>query len=329
MNVLVTGGAGYIGSVTVEALVGRGDRVVVFDNLVKGHTAAVHPQATFIQGDLVDAAGIEAALRDHGIEAVIHFAAASLVGESMQNPGKYFRNNVTGSLTLTDAMVAAGVQYLVFSSTAAVYGEPDTVPIPEDAPHRPTNAYGASKLAFEQLLPWYDRAYGRRSVALRYFNACGASAAYGEDHHPETHLIPLVLAVAAGARDAAEVYGDDYATPDGTAVRDYIHVLDLADAHLRALDYLAGGGASTAYNLGNGLGFSVQEVIAAARRVTGHTIPTRSGPRRAGDPATLVAGSERIRTELGWTPQYPDLDTIIADAWRWQQAHPQGYRDSP
>ncbi len=327
MNILVTGGAGYIGSVTVEALIGRGDRVVVFDNLVKGHRAAVHPQATFIEGDLLDAATIEAALRDHHIEAVIHFAAASLVGESMQNPGKYFRNNVTGSLTLVDAMVATGVKYLVFSSTAAVYGEPEQVPIREDAPHRPTNAYGASKLAFEELLPWYDLIHSLRSVALRYFNACGASVAYGEDHQPETHLIPLVLAVAAGAREAVDIYGDDYPTPDGTAVRDYIHVSDLADAHLRALDYLAGGGAATAYNLGNGLGFSVQEVIAAARRVTGHTIPTRSSARRAGDPATLVAGADRVRAELGWNPQYTQLDTIIADAWHWQQAHRQGYGD--
>jgi UDP-glucose 4-epimerase len=327
MNILVTGGAGYIGSVTVEALVARGDRVVVYDNLVKGHKAAVHPQATFVEGDLLDAAKLEATLREHAVEAVIHFAAASLVGESMQNPGKYFRNNVTGSLTLADAMVAAGARYLVFSSTAAVYGEPDQVPIPEDAPHTPTNTYGASKLAFEEALPWYDRIHGLRSVALRYFNACGASEQYGEDHAPETHLIPLLLQVATGDRAAAEIFGDDYPTPDGTAVRDYVHVLDLADAHLRALDRLVAGSPSTAYNLGNGKGFSVREVIESVRRVTGHAIPAKVVPRRAGDPAQLVASSDRIRADLGWTPEYPDLDTIIASAWRWQQAHPHGYGD--
>ncbi|HUS17440.1 MAG TPA: UDP-glucose 4-epimerase GalE [Chloroflexia bacterium] len=325
MNILVTGGAGYIGSVTVEMLVAGGHRVVVFDNLVKGHRPAVHPAATFVEGDLLDPAGITAALRDHAVEAVIHFAAASLVGESMQDAGKYFRNNVTGSLNLADAMVAAGARYLVFSSSAAVYGEPESVPILEDSPHQPTNTYGATKLAFEEALPWYDRIHGLKSVPLRYFNACGASETYGEDHTPETHLIPLLLQVAQGTREAAEIFGDDYPTRDGTAVRDYVHVLDLADAHVRALEYLAGGGASAAFNLGNGLGFSVQEVIAAVRRVSGHAIPARTVPRRAGDPATLVAGAGRAHDVLGWKPRYPELDEIIASAWRWQQAHPQGY----
>ncbi|MGI8586265.1 MAG: UDP-glucose 4-epimerase GalE [Chloroflexia bacterium] len=325
MDILVTGGAGYIGSVTVERLVGRGDRVVVYDSLVKGHRAAVHPEATFVEGDLLDLRGLKGVLREHQIGAVIHFAAHSLVGESMQDPGKYFRNNVTGSLNLADGMAAAGVGMLVFSSSAAVYGEPRTLPIREDDPQEPVNVYGESKLTFERLLPWYERIHGLKSISLRYFNACGASAAYGEDHHPETHLIPLVLDVAAGRREYAEVYGEDYPTPDGTAVRDYIHVLDLADAHLLAVDHLAKGGASAALNLGNGKGFSVREVIEAARRVTGHPIPTRSVARRAGDPAALVAGSERIKAELGWTPRYPDLERIIGDAWAWHREHPNGY----
>lgn len=325
MNILVTGGAGYIGSVTVEMLVAQGETVVVYDNLIKGHRAAVHPSARFVPGDLLDRDTLLATLHAHRVEAVLHFAAASLVGESMQDPGKYYRNNVTGSLNLADAMVAAGVPALVFSSSAAVYGEPALVPIREDAPPRPTNTYGASKLAFEEMLPWYERAHGLRSIALRYFNAAGASEAYGEHHAPETHLIPLVLQVAAGQRAAAEIYGEDYPTPDGSAVRDYIHVVDLAEAHVLALRSLANGGTSAAYNLGNGLGFSVKEVIAAVRRVTGHVIPTRRVARRAGDPATLVASADLARAALGWTPRRPDLDTIIASAWRWHQAHPQGY----
>jgi UDP-glucose 4-epimerase len=325
MNILVTGGAGYIGSVTVELLAERGDRVVVYDNLVKGHRGAVHPAATFVEGDLLDTARLAAALREHQVEAVIHFAAHSLVGESMQNPGKYFRNNVAGSLSVADAMVDAGVRALVFSSTAAVYGEPRSLPIQEDDPHDPTNAYGASKLAFEQLLPWYDRIHGLKAVSLRYFNACGASDRYGEDHHPETHLIPILLEVALGRRAEAQIFGDDYPTKDGTNVRDYVHVLDLADAHTLAMQRLTGGGESATYNLGNGLGFSVRAVIEAARRVTGHPIPATVAPRRAGDPATLVASAARIHADLGWTPRWSDLDTIIESAWRWQQAHPHGY----
>jgi len=325
VNILVTGGAGYIGSVTVELLVQNGERVVVYDNLVKGHRAAVHPDAVFVQGDLSDAATLTAALRDNQVEAVMHFAAYSLVGESGQQPAKYFANNVANSVALVNAMVAAGAQSLVFSSTAAVYGEPESTPIRETDPREPTNAYGESKLAFERMLPWFAQAYGLRYTSLRYFNAAGASARYGEAHTVETHLIPLLLQVALDQRPAVSIFGGDYPTPDGTAVRDYIHVLDLADAHLLAVDHLAKGGASAALNLGNGKGFSVREVIEAARRVTGHPIPTRSVARRAGDPAALVAGSERIKAELGWTPRYPDLERIIGDAWAWHREHPNGY----
>jgi UDP-glucose 4-epimerase len=325
MNILVTGGAGYIGSVAVEMLIARGDHVVVYDNLIKGHRAAVHPAAVFAKGDLLDTAELAATLGEHRIEAVMHFAAFSLVAESMTNPAKYFRNNVAGSVSLGDAMAAVGVRNLVFSSTAAVYGEPETMPIREADPLQPTNAYGAGKLAFESLLPWYERGHGIKSVSLRYFNAAGASDSYGESHTPETHLIPIVLQVALGQREYIAINGDDYPTPDGTNVRDYIHVLDLARAHLLAVDYLAGGGASSIFNLGNGRGFSVTEVIETARQVTGRKISARRGLRRAGDPAVLVASSERIHEVLGWTPQYPALEAMIGSAWRWLQAHPLGY----
>jgi UDP-glucose 4-epimerase len=306
-------------------LVARGDRVVVYDNLVKGHRAAVHPDAVFTKADLLDTAELAATLGEHKIDAVMHFAAHSLVGESVTNPAKYFRNNVAGSVSLGDAMAAVGVRALVFSSTAAVYGEPESMPIREDDPLQPTNPYGASKLAFEQLLPWYERGHSIKSVSLRYFNAAGASERFGEVHTPETHLIPNVLQVALGQREYIAIFGDDYPTPDGTNVRDYIHVIDLAQAHLLAVDYLARGGASTIFNLGNGHGFSVMEVIEAARRVTGRKISARRGLRRAGDPPVLVASSARIHDALGWTPRYPDLDTMIETAWRWLQAHPQGY----
>ncbi len=325
MKILVTGGAGYIGSVTVERLVAQGHSVVVYDNLVKGHRAAVAPGATLVVGDLLDTPALVATLREHASEAVIHFAAYSLVGESMADPGRYFRNNVAGSISVANALAEAGVHALVFSSTAAVYGEPEQQPILEDAALAPTNAYGASKLTFEQLLPWYTRAYGLRYVSLRYFNAAGASERYGEVHDPETHLIPIVLGVALGQRAAIEIYGDDYPTPDGTNIRDYIHVIDLAEAHLLALQHLTRGGDSATFNLGNGRGFSVKEVIDVARRVTGREIPAKVGPRRAGDPAVLVASSDRIHAALGWTPRYPDLETIIGTAWQWQQAHPLGY----
>ncbi|MEB3197026.1 MAG: UDP-glucose 4-epimerase GalE [Candidatus Sericytochromatia bacterium] len=323
MNVLVVGGAGYIGSVTVERLRAAGLSPIVFDNLTKGHRAAVPPEVPFYQGDMGDRQALDAVFQAHAIDAVMHFAALSLVGESVEHPARYFQNNVAKGLVLLDAMRDAGVTKLVFSSTAAVYGEPTRWPIEEDFPHAPTNPYGESKLAFEKALKWYERAYGLRYAALRYFNACGASERVGEDHDPETHLIPLILQVAQGRREFIGMFGDDYPTPDGTCVRDYIHVEDLADAHIKALGVL--GERSVTYNLGNGTGFSVKQVVEAARAVTGHAIPARVMPRRAGDPAVLVASSARIREELGWNPVKPAIETIIADAWAWHQRHPNGY----
>jgi UDP-glucose 4-epimerase len=318
MNVLVTGGAGYIGSVVTEDLSACGHHVVVFDNLSKGHTDAVVESALFVQGDLQDGEAVEATLRAHGIDAVVHMAADSLVGESVTNPAKYYRNNVVGGLSLLNAMRAAGVGRLVFSSTAAVYGEPERQPIEEDAPVRPTNPYGETKLAFEHALRWYGEAYGLRAVSLRYFNAAGASERNGERHDPETHLVPLVLQAASRARPDVTVFGTDYPTPDGTCIRDYIHVLDLARAHVMTLEALE---ASTeplrVFNLGCGGGFSVREVIATAETVTGTKIPVREGPRRAGDPAVLVASSARLTRELGWQPARQNLATIIESAWRW------------
>jgi UDP-glucose 4-epimerase len=323
VRVLVAGGAGYIGSVTVEQLVLAGHAVVVVDNLRQGHRAAVHPAAAFVQADLRDAATLAAALREHQVEAIMHFAAASLVGESMQRPELYFGTNVAGTLALLDAALAAGVRRIVFSSTAAVYGIPEAVPIPEDAPLRPINPYGESKLMVERILGWYDRIHGLRSACLRYFNAAGASAAYGEDHRPETHLIPVILQVALGRRDHFPLFGADYDTPDGTCIRDYVHVVDLAQAHILALDALAE--RSAVYNLGSSHGYSNRQILDACRRVTGHPIPVVEGPRRPGDPPRLVADSARIRAELGWRPRYTDLDEIVATAWRWHQAHPDGY----
>jgi UDP-glucose 4-epimerase len=323
MKILVVGGAGYIGSVTVEQLLKAGHEVVVFDNLLKGHREAVPPAATFIEGDMGDAGALDKLFGAHKIDAVMHFAALSLVGESVTQPDKYFRNNVANGLVLLDGMLRAGVKKFVFSSTAAVYGEPTEWPIHEDFPHQPTNPYGESKLAFEKVLKWYENAYGLRYATLRYFNAAGATERVGEDHDPETHLIPLILQVAQGKREAISMFGDDYPTPDGTCVRDYIHVVDLADAHVRALGIL--DERSGIFNLGNGKGFSVKEVIDAARKVTGHAIPAIVAPRRAGDPAVLVASSVRIREQLGWEPRHPDVETIIADAWRWHQTHPHGY----
>jgi UDP-glucose 4-epimerase len=323
MTILVLGGAGYIGSVTTACLLARGHQVVVFDNLSKGHPEAVPQEAVLIVGDMGDKAALRQVFATHSIDAVMHFAALSLVGESVQEPARYFENNVAKALVLLDTMREFGVHKLVFSSTAAVYGEPTNWPITEDAPQHPTNPYGESKLAFEKVLKWYEQAYGLRFVCLRYFNAAGAMPCAGEDHHPETHLIPLVLQVAAGQREAISIFGNDYPTPDGTCIRDYIHVLDLADAHILALDALATRSAT--YNLGNGTGFSVLDVVESARRVTGKTIPVTVADRRAGDPAVLVASSARIREELGWNPQHADLDTIVADAWQWFQAHPHGY----
>jgi UDP-glucose 4-epimerase len=328
MNVLVTGGAGYIGSVIVEFLLTRGHTVTVIDDLSKGHRAAVQRPAQLAEIDLSDLAAVRRVLAENRIEAVVHMAAVSLVGESMRDPLKYFRGNVSNSLNLAEAMQSEGVTRLVFSSTAAVYGEPEHVPITEETPLAPTNVYGESKLAFERALDWLNRIHKLRWIALRYFNAAGATEAHGEDHSPESHLIPIVLQVPLGRRENVQVYGSDYATPDGTCVRDYVHVADLADAHIRALNALESGNlASGAYNLGNGTGYSNRQVIEACRRVTGHAIPMVEAPRRAGDPAALVAGADRIRQDLDWSPRYPAIDEIVESAWRWHKQHPDGYVD--
>jgi UDP-glucose 4-epimerase len=326
MRVLVTGGAGYIGSVVTEQLIGDGHEVVVYDNLSKGHREAVVEGAELVNASLSDAETLHHTFRERNIEAVIHMAASSLVGESVENPGKYYVNNVVAGLVLLEAMLASAVKHLVFSSTAAVYGEPETQPIEESAPSNPTNPYGETKLAFEHALKWYERAHGLRYASLRYFNAAGATEHCGEDHDPETHIIPITLQAAAGKRSHVEIYGEDYPTPDGTCVRDYIHVVDLARAHIQALEALSQG--SRIYNLGcGGAGYSVRDVIDTARRVTGKEIPIRFGPRRAGDPAILVASSDKIKRELGWQPRYQDLELIVESAWRWMQQHPDGYRD--
>jgi UDP-glucose 4-epimerase len=315
--VLVTGGAGYIGSVVAEALVARGHAVVVYDNLVRGHRDAVPAAAPLVIGDVLDAATLTAELREHRIDGVVHLAGLSLVGESVTDPARYYRVNVVGGLALLDAMRAAGVGLLVFSSSAAVYGEPAKQPIEEEDSPAPTNPYGETKLALERAIRWYAGAFGLRGVSLRYFNAAGASAQRGERHDPETHLIPIVLDVAAGRRDAVTIYGDDYPTRDGTCVRDYVHVLDLADAHVRALDALAAGAPGGVYNLGcGGDGYTVREVIETAAAVTGRRIKTRVGERRPGDPATLVAATGRITRELGWRAQRQDLRAIIGSAWQ-------------
>jgi UDP-glucose 4-epimerase len=319
MKLLVTGGAGYIGSVVAAQLVDAGHDVVVADNLSKGHRWAVPGGCRLAEVDVLDPAGL-AEVVGEGFDAVLHFAALSLVGESVAQPVRYFRVNVGGTMNLLDAMREAGVRRLVFSSTAAVYGEPEDVPIVESAPARPTNPYGASKLAVDQAIGYEAAATGLGAVSLRYFNVAGASGDLGELHDPESHLIPMVLRTAAGLRDAVQIFGTDYPTPDGTCVRDYIHVEDLARAHLLALDVTADAGHRI-YNLGNGAGFSVREVVEAAREVTGEPIKAVEAARRPGDPAVLVASSDRIRTELGWVPEKPDLATIVADAWAWTAAH--------
>jgi UDP-arabinose 4-epimerase len=323
-NILVTGGAGYIGSHAAKALAEAGYRPVTYDNLVYGNYWAVQ-WGPFVEGDIGDRARLLATFDRYDIEAVMHFAAFAYVGESMVKPGLYFENNVTKSLTLLDAMNAAGVRHMVFSSTCATYGTPDRMPITEDTPQCPVNPYGETKLMVERALHWHGKAHGLSSVALRYFNAAGADpdGEIGESHLPETHLIPLILDAALGRRAAIDIYGTDYPTPDGSCVRDYIHVSDLADAHVRALDYLLDGGTTTAVNLGTGHGHSVREVISAVERITGKRVPRREMPRRAGDPAVLIADPSRASTVLGWQPDYSDLDTIIRTAWSWHLRTPE------
>ena len=328
MAILVLGGAGYIGSHTVYELIDAGRDVVVADNLQTGFRAAVHPAARFYELDIRDRAALDALFEKERSEGVIHFAASSQVGESMRDPLKYYDTNLHGTMVLLASMVAHGVDKIVFSSTAATYGEPERVPILESDRTEPTNCYGETKLAMERMMSWTSRAHGLRYVALRYFNACGAhpSGAIGEAHDPETHLIPLILQVPNGEREKISVFGDDYPTRDGTCVRDYIHVTDLAQAHILALDYLLAGGENNVFNLGNGVGFTVKEVIDVTRKVTGHPIPAEICPRRAGDPAQLVASSEKAKTVLGWKPQYAELDTIVSSAWTWHKNHPNGYQ---
>jgi UDP-glucose 4-epimerase len=327
MNVLVTGGAGYIGSHTVHELIKNNIKVIVFDNESKGHREAVPNGVTLVSGDLRDKNLLSATIRQNAIEAVIHFAADSLVGESMQDPGKYYKNNVVGTISLLDAMRECSVGRIVFSSTAAVYGEPAKWPITEDVPTVPTNVYGRTKLIIEKILADYSSAYKLNYVSLRYFNAAGALVAggIGEDHNPETHLIPLVLKTALGQRKAIDIYGTDYPTKDGTCIRDYIHVLDLADAHVCSLLYLAAGGKSNVYNLGSEEGYSVRQVIDEAKSVTGIDFPVNECERRLGDPAVLIASSTRIKKDLGWQRHFSDLKTIIGTAWNWHKNNPHGF----
>jgi len=327
MNILVTGGAGYIGSIVTEELVARGDSVVVYDNLFYGHRAAVHPDAAFVEGDLADRAAVKRVFDRFEIEAVMHFASYTLVGESMLRPFRYLGDNVRTALNLLEEAVDHGVRRFILSSTANLFDDPLHMPIDEQERIVPGSPYGESKHILERMLAWLDRLCGLRYAALRYFNAAGASPSgeRGEDHSPETHLIPLILQVALSHKDAITIFGDDYPTRDGTCVRDYVHVADLAQAHILALEAL--NGSSRTYNLGNGQGFTVREIIQTCREVTGHPIPARVGSRRAGDPAVLVASSDKIRAELGWEPRYPDLRTIIQHAWRWHHSHPFGYED--
>lgn len=327
MAILVCGGAGYIGSHTVHQLVEKGEDVVIVDNLQTGHMDAVNPKAKFYKGDIREAAVLDTIFTENKIDAVVHFAANSLVGESMTQPLKYFNNNVYGMQVLLEAMVKHGIDKIVFSSTAATYGEPERIPIMEDDRTEPTNPYGQSKLIMEKMMKWVSLANGIRYVSLRYFNAAGAieDGSIGEDHSPETHLIPLILQVPLGKREHITVFGEDYPTPDGTCLRDYIHVLDLADAHVLAIDYLRKGGDSNIFNLGNGQGFSVKEMIEAAKKATGLDIKVVIGERRAGDPAQLIASSEKASKVLGWKPKFTDVEAVIGTAWGWHKKHPNGY----
>ncbi|MDL2258081.1 UDP-glucose 4-epimerase GalE [Eubacteriales bacterium OttesenSCG-928-K08] len=326
-HVLVPGGAGYIGSHTVYALINSGYKVIVVDNLETGFKQAIHPDAVFYHGDIRDSAFINSVLDNEHIDAVIHFAANSLVGESMTNPLKYYDNNLHGTRVLLDAMLKHEIKRIVFSSTAATYGEPERIPILETHRTNPTNTYGETKLAMERMFYWTQAAHGLKYVSLRYFNACGAlpGGKIGEAHNPETHLIPIILQAALGKRENIAIYGDDYPTRDGTCVRDYIHVDDLAQAHILAMEHLLNNGSSEIFNLGNGLGFTVKEVIEAAERVVGHPINQIISPRRAGDPAQLVASSEKIIRMLNWQPKMPDIEAIVASAWAWHSTHPNGY----
>lgn len=330
MAVLVLGGAGYIGSHTVYELIEAGKEVIVADNLQTGFRAAVHPKAKFYELDIRDKGALDTLFQAEKIDGVIHFAASSQVGESMKDPFKYYDNNLYGTMVLLKSMVEHGIDKIVFSSTAATYGEPERVPILENDKTNPTNCYGQTKLAMEQMMKWTEQAHGLRYVALRYFNACGAklTGEIGEAHSPETHLIPLILQVPLGQRKTISIFGDDYPTKDGTCVRDYIHVTDLAQAHILALDYLMAGGSSDVFNLGNGVGFTVKEVIDVARKVTGDEIPAEIAPRRAGDPAQLIASSKKAIDILGWKPEYDSLETIVSSAWNWHKNHPKGYEEA-
>ncbi len=328
MKVLVTGGAGYIGSITSAELLAAGHEVIVLDNLYQGHRAAVPPEATFVEADLADRGALARLFAEHpGIDGIMHFASYTLVGESMEKPFLYLRDNVVNAANLLEAAAANGVERFILSSTANLFDDPERMPIAEDERIVPGSPYGESKAMIERLLHWMERVHGMRYTALRYFNACGDTPGRGEDHDPETHLIPLVLQVALGQRDHISIFGDDYPTRDGTCVRDYVHVLDLAQAHILALGALDERGSSR-YNIGNGEGYTVLEVIETARKVTGHPIPSIVGPRRPGDPATLIASSDALRRDLGWAPRHPKLEDIMASAWAWHQSHPHGYADS-
>ena len=329
MAILVAGGAGYIGSHMVKDLIEHGYDVVVADNLSTGHKKAINPKAKFYYGDIRDRAFLDRIFVNEEIEAVVHFAAFLIVPESMSEPLKYFDNNTSGMVTLLEAMRDFGVKYIVFSSTAATYGTPEHMPIKETDPQKPINPYGLSKLMMEQMMAWADKAYGIKFVALRYFNVAGAApdGTIGEDHGPETHLVPIIMQVAQGKRKELSIFGDDYDTPDGTNVRDYVHVMDLADAHILALQYLKKNNQSNQFNLGSSTGFSNKQMLEAAREVTGKEIPAKMAPRRPGDPDSLVAASEKAREVLGWKPKFDDVHDIIATAWKWHSTHPKGYDD--
>lgn len=329
MAILVAGGAGYIGSHMVKNLVEHGEDVVVADNLSTGHRKAINPKAKFYEGDIRDRKFLDKIFDNEDITAVVHFAAFSIVPESMSKPLKYFDNNTGGMITLLEAMHDHGIKYIVFSSTAATYGVPEHMPIKETDPQKPINPYGLSKLMMEKMMAWADKAYGIKFVALRYFNVAGAApdGTIGEDHGPETHLVPIILQVAQGKRKELSIFGDDYNTPDGTNVRDYVHVMDLTDAHILAIKYLEAGNKSNAFNLGSSTGFSNKQMLEAAREVTGKPIPAKMAPRRPGDPGSLVAASDKAREILGWKPKYDDVHDIIATAWKWHSTHPKGYDD--